>query len=161
MIEQLQNWFRGRSLREQRLLLVMFALLALTVVWAAIILPVTDGLSSARTRLDAATVLLGETEQRVKTVKVLEPQGPATPTNDTLDGTVRARADALGIALSSIGTTGDYGVQFSVASVRPGALMGLLSHLEDDEGLIVDHLSLTDNGDKTVSTQVSLRIAGA
>lgn len=160
MIERLRTWFRARSLREQRLLLVMLALLALTVIWAAIILPVSDGLSSARTRLDAATVLLGETEQRVRDLKALDAPGTPRPTATALDADLRARAEAAGIALSSVALVGGNGVQFSVASVRPGPLMGFLSRLED-AGLIVDTLTLTDNGDKTVSAQGSLRVAGA
>ena len=44
----MRNWFAGRSLRERRMILVMLALLAVTIVWGGIILPVRDGLSSAR-----------------------------------------------------------------------------------------------------------------
>jgi general secretion pathway protein M len=160
MIDQAKLWFRSRSLREQKLLLVMAGLLVVTIIWGAIILPVTDGLATARARYDAAVVLVGETEQRAKDVKALEPEGTPTPTTDTYDGTVRARADAAGIALSSVGLVGSDGVQFSVASVRPGPLMAFVSRLED-EGLIVDTLTVADNGDKTVSAQVSLRVMGS
>ena len=42
------------------------ALLALTLLWLAIILPVTDGLSSARERHADATIRLAETRMRVR-----------------------------------------------------------------------------------------------
>lgn len=158
MIERLQAWFRARSLREQRLLLVMFALLALTIVWGGIILPVTDALSSARTRHDAAVVVLAETEARVHAVKALEHDRPA-PLGAPLDSIIRDRANAAGFALANVTRVGDSGVQIGIASARPGALMAWIAGLEDD-GILIDTLTLTDNGDKTVSAQISLRVRG-
>ncbi len=158
MIDQLQTWFRSRSLREQRLLLVMSALLALTIVWAGIILPLTDALSSARTRHDAAVVLLGETEARVHDIKAFEQDRPA-PLGAPLDTIIRDRANAAGFALANVTRVGDSGVQIGIASARPGALMAWIGGLEDD-GILVDTLTLTDNGDKTVGAQISLRVRG-
>ena len=64
----LRAWFDGRSLRERRLLLVMTALLVLVILWAGIIRPVGDGLSSARGRHADAVVRLGETEAAVEAI---------------------------------------------------------------------------------------------
>jgi len=158
MTGELWIWFRSRSLREQRLLLVMVALLALTIVWAAIILPVTDALSTARTRHDAAVVVLAETEARVLDVKALERDRPA-PLGAPLDTVIRDRANAAGFALATVTRVGDNGVQIGIGSARPGALMAWIAGLEDD-GILVDTLTLTDNGDKTVAAQASLRVRG-
>jgi general secretion pathway protein M len=158
MTAQLHTWFRTRSLREQRLLLVMTALLALTIVWAGIILPVTDALSSARARHDAAVVVLAETEARVHDVRALERDRPA-PLGAPLDTVIRDRANSAGFALASVTRVGDNGVQITITSARPGALMAWISGLEDD-GILVDALGLTDNGDKTVAAQASLRVRG-
>ena len=158
MTERLQAWFRSRSLREQRLLLVMVALLALTIVWAGIILPVTDALSNARTRHDAAVVLLGETEARVHDVKAFEQDRPAA-LGAPLDSVIRDRANSAGFALANVAPAGDNGVQIGIASARPGALMAWVAGLEDD-GILVDSLTLTDNGDKTVAAQITFRVRG-
>lgn len=158
MIDQFRTWFRARSLREQRLLLAMFALLALTIAWAGIILPVTDALSSARTRHDAAVVVLAETEARVHDVRALERDRPA-PLGAPLDTVIRDRADAAGFALANVTRVGENGVQIGIASARPGALMAWVAGLEDD-GILIDTLNLTDNGDKTVAAQISLRVRG-
>jgi len=158
MTAPLLGWFRARSLREQRLLLVMLALLALTIVWAGIILPVTDALSSARTRHDAAVVVLAETEARVHDVKALERDRPA-PLGAPLDTVIRDRANSAGFALAGVTRVGDTGVQITIASARPGALMAWIAGLEDD-GILVDTLTLTDNGDKTVAAQATLRVRG-
>jgi general secretion pathway protein M len=158
MIGEVQTWFRSRSLREQRLLLVMVGLLALTIAWAGIILPVSDALSSARSRHDAAVVLLAETEARVHDVKALEDGRPpvlAAP----LDTIIRDRANAAGFALANVTRVGDNGVQIGIGSARPGALMAWVAGLEDD-GILVDTLTLTDNGDRTVAAQMSLRVRG-
>ena len=48
MTQRFQAWYRERSLREQRLLLLMFALLAVTLLWLGIYLPVQDALSVQR-----------------------------------------------------------------------------------------------------------------
>jgi general secretion pathway protein M len=159
MIETAKTWFTSRSLREQRLVLVMLALLAVTVLWAAIILPVTDGLSRARTRHDAAVVLLAETEGRVHDIKALERSRPA-PLGAPLDTIIRDRANAAGFALANVSRVGDDGVQIGIASARPGALMAWIAGLEDD-GILTDTLTLTDNGDKTVAAQMSLRVRGS
>lgn len=158
MTGQLWTWFRARSLREQRLLLVMAALLALTIVWAGIILPVSDALSTARTRHDAAVVVLAETEARVRDVRALERDRPA-PLGAPLDTIIRDRANSAGFALANVTRVGDNGVQIGIGSARPGALMAWIAGLEDD-GILVDTLTLTDNGDKTVAAQASLRVRG-
>jgi general secretion pathway protein M len=158
MIEQMQGWFGSRSGREQRLLLVMLALLALTIVWAGIILPVTDALSTARTRHDAAVVVLAETQARVQDVKALERDRPG-PLGAPLDTVIRDRANAAGFALANVTRVGDNGVQIGIGSARPGALMAWVAGLEDD-GILVDTLTLTDNGDKTVAAQIALRVRG-
>jgi general secretion pathway protein M len=159
MIDALKTWFVSRTLREQRLVLVMLALLALTLLWAGIILPVTDGLSSARTRHDAAVVLLAETEGRVHDIKALERARPA-PLGAPLDTIIRDRANAAGFALANVSRVGDDGVQIGIGSARPGALMAWIAGLEDD-GILADTLTLTDNGDKTVAAQMSLRVRGS
>ncbi len=155
---QLRVWFALRSPREQRLLLVMLALLAVTIVWAAIILPLTIGISSARSRHDAATTLLAETEGRVRAVKELEQDRPAA-LGGPLDEIIRNRANEAGFALANVSRVGDNGVQIGIGSARPGPLLRWIAGLEDD-GILTDTLTLTDNGDKTVAAQMSLRVRG-
>jgi len=54
-------WWRERTLREQRLLLVMFALIALALGWLLVIRPLSDALDAAQTRhAEAVTALIDE-----------------------------------------------------------------------------------------------------
>jgi general secretion pathway protein M len=158
MIEPFKIWFAERSLREKRLVLVMAALAALTLVWAAIIRPVSDGLSSTRTRHADAVLRLAETQARVATVTALQRHRPA-PIQASLDAVIRDRANDAGFALASVTAQGQDRVQISIASARPSALFGWIAGLEE-AGILVDSLGTTDNGDKTVSAQITLKARG-
>jgi general secretion pathway protein M len=158
MIERFRMWFDGRSLREKRMLIVMGALVLLTLLWAVIIRPVTDGLSSSRERHTSAVIRFAETRSRVKAVEALQKDRPA-PIEAPLDAVIRTRANDAGFALASVTPQGADRVQISIASARPGALFGWIAGLES-AGILVDSLSTADNGDKTVSVQMTLKARG-
>ncbi|RDE05148.1 type II secretion system protein GspM [Sphingomonas aracearum] len=149
----LRLWFAGRSLRERRLILVMLALLAVTLVWAGILLPVTDGLASARTRHADAVLRLAETQARVAAIRAVP---RAAPLGQPLDAEVRARADAAGFTVASLAPQGSDRVQLSITQARPGALFAWIAGLEE-AGILVETMAITNNGDQTVSLQLTLR----
>ena len=151
----LRLWFEGRALREKRLILVMLALAALTFVWAGIILPVTDGLSSSRQRQQDAVIRLGDTEARVAALEALAKARPAALTGG-LDGELRRRADAAGFTLQTLNQLGPGRVQLGIASARGAALMTWIAGLEQ-AGILVESMRLTDNGDHTLAAQMTLR----
>ncbi len=159
MTERIRLWFAGRSLREKRLLIAMAALAAVTLVWVAIIRPVTDGLSATRERHADALLRLAETQARVKAVAALQLQHPA-PIAAPLETIIRDRANEAGFALASVTADGPNRVQISIATARPGALLGWIAQLEA-AGILVESLATTDNGDKTVSAQIALRVRGS
>lgn len=154
----LRLWFAARSLREKRLLIVMVALAAVTLVWALIIRPVNDGLSNARERHQNAVIRLAETQARVKAVAAIEQQHPSA-IGAPLDVVIRDRANEAGFALTSVNADGPNRVQIAIATARPGALFGWIAQLEST-GIIVESLATADNGDKTVSAQISFRVRG-
>ena len=158
MIDRFLLWFAERSLREKRMLIVMAVLLVLTLIWAAIIRPVSDGLSSARERHADAVIRLAETQARVKAVTALQQQHPA-PITTALDTIIRDRANEAGFALSSVSADGPNRVQISIGTARPGALVGWIAQLEA-AGILVESLATSDNGDKTVSAQMTLKVRG-
>ncbi|MEO5867117.1 MAG: type II secretion system protein GspM [Sphingomonas sp.] len=158
MSERVKRWLDGRSLREKRMLLAMVTAIALSLFWFALILPVVDGLASAKERENSAALLLAQTETRVDAIKASMRNRPAA-LGGPLDAVIRARADIAGFALGSVTAQSGDRVQISIGSARPGALVSWLGELEDD-GILVDTLNLSDNGDKTVSAQISLRARG-
>ena len=158
MTDRLRLWFAARSLREKRLLIVMVALAAITLFWALIIRPVNDALSNARERHQNAVIRLAETQARVKAVAAIQQQNPAA-IGAPLDAIIRDRANEAGFALTSVNADGPNRVQIAIATARPGALFGWIAQLES-AGIIVESLATADNGDKTVSAQISFRVRG-
>ncbi|MFC3581012.1 type II secretion system protein M [Sphingomonas hylomeconis] len=158
MIAQFKTWFDGRSLREKRLLLIMAGLAALTLLWVAIILPVTDGLSSAKERHADAVVRMGETQARLKVLQDLQRDRPAA-LGGPLDAIIRTRANDAGFPLSLVNPVGGDRVQIAIGSARPGALLGWIGDLERS-GILVDSLNITNNGDQTVAAQMTLKARG-
>lgn len=155
----LRAWFDGRSLREKRLILVMLALLALTLVWFVVIRPIGDALSSERGRHADAVIRLGETRAAVTALRGLERDRPAPLTGRFADA-IRPRAADAGFALATLDEDGPNRVRVSIASARPAVLVPWLARLEA-AGILVDGATLTSNGDQTVGVQLVLKARGA
>ncbi|QNA84106.1 type II secretion system protein M [Sphingomonas sp. So64.6b] len=158
MIAAFNTWFADRSLREKRLLIVMAALAALTLIWAGIILPVTDALSSARERHASAVIRVAETEARLDALKELQQNRPA-PLAAPLDAIIRERANEAGFPLANVTVQAADRVQITIATAKPGALLGWITDLEA-AGILVDSLNITNNGDQTVAADMTLKARG-
>lgn len=157
MIATLKPWFDARSLREKQLLIVMAALFVVTIVWA-LYLPIGDALSSAKTRHTDAVIRYGETQTRVRAVEALRRSGGARLAGP-LDTVIRDRANEAGFDLASVGPAPGGGVQIAIAKAKPAALLGWIATLEGS-GILVDSLSATDNRDKTVAVQMTVKAQG-
>jgi general secretion pathway protein M len=148
-------WFQARSLREKRLILVMLAILALTVIWLGLLRPLSDALSSERQRHADAVVQLGETQARVEALRQIG-RLRAAPLTGTLADTVRARAADAGFAVATLDEDGPGRVRVGIAGARPAALVPWLARLEAG-GILVDTATLTDKGDRTVGVSLTLK----
>lgn len=148
-------WFNARSLREKRLLVVMAALLAVTLVWLAIIRPFGDALSSERERHAAAVIRLGETQAQVEALRQIGRLRSAPLTGSFADA-VRARAAEAGFAVSTLDEDGSGRVRVGIAGARPAALVPWLARLEL-AGILVEGATFTDKGDRTVGVLLTLK----
>lgn len=149
-----RSWFAGRSLRERRLILVMLALLAVTIVWGGIILPVRDGLSSARERYADAVTRFGTTEAAIDQ---LHAAGRRPPLSGTLADTLRLRADVAGFTLASVDESGAGRVHATIQAARPAALSRWFAGLEAN-GILVDSATWRDNSDGSVAADFTVRV---
>lgn len=150
----LLQWFRSRSLRERRLILVMLALMAVTILWAGVVRPVRDGLESTRERHARAAASLGDVQRRVAAVQAIQRSRPRVPEGLLADA-LRARAGEAGFAIANLEPDGDR-VRITIATAKPGALLGWISALEGD-GLLIEQSSITSNGDGTVATTLTVK----
>jgi len=153
MIARLKTWFDGRSKREQWMILAMLALLGVTIVWG-IIRPIDEALSSARRRNADAAIRLAQTRAQVDAVKALRRARPEPP-GGMLDATVRESASAAGFSLDSVAVEGAR-LRVHLNSARGGALLAWLGGLEE-QGVIVDQLSVTDAGNRNVAADITFR----
>lgn len=149
----LRAWFDARSLRERRLILVMLALLAVTFVWLLVIVPVQDGLSSARTRYADAVIRLGQAEADARAVRGIQRRQPA-PVPLPLADAIRTRAAEANLSLVTLDAQGDDRVRISVTGASAGAITAWLARLEG-EGILVQDLTITAAGG-TVTANATL-----
>lgn len=157
MTEQFLTWFRARTQREQYM--VVGGAIAVALAFAYfLIVPLSDALASAKARHADAVIALGETQARVDAVKALQAER-AAPLDAPLESVIRTRANDAGFALTNVTPQGSDHVQLAIASARPGALIGWIAGLEAS-GILVDRLATTDNGDRTVSVQMTVKAQG-
>ena len=159
MSESFKSWWRGRTIREQRLLLGMFALLAVVLVWLVFVRPVGDALSRARERFSDAALSLAEARAQARLIGQLERSAPAS-LQEPIDVLVSRSATEAGFPVASLDREGENQATLVLASVRPQAFFGWVGEMESGRGLIVERLNATTNSDQTLSVQITFRARG-
>ena len=151
MIEQLKNWYRERSAREQRLLGVMMALLLAVFGWIAILRPINSGLELSKANHELAVERL----ERVRgDALALESGGPVvTEAPQTL---VSRLAGEAGFSPTRVDPGAEGRVLIALASAKPIALNRWLEAL-DAQGMFVEQISIRPNSDATLAIDATLR----
>lgn len=154
MTDTLKLWWAERSKREQRLLLVMFGLIALVFVWLLAIRPLSDSLDAARTRHGQAVIALAEAKARRAV-----PAGPARPAATAplpIDALLaRTSADA-GFANARINAMSPARASVTIEAARPQAVLGWIDQLEG-QGVAVQSLTARVNQDRTIFVEAVLQ----
>lgn len=156
MIGHAKIWWSGRSDRERLMLSVMCSLIGVLVLWLAVIKPIDDARERAELRLAAAaadagriaTISAGIRHARASTPPVL-----AVP----LPFAIAQAADVSGFTLSRLDPMDSGRVTIAISTARGPALFKWLSVL-DNEGIIVDKLTLRPNSDATLAVEGVLRV---
>ncbi|MDQ8755662.1 type II secretion system protein GspM [Sphingosinicella sp. LHD-64] len=147
MSERFKLWWRGRSTREQRMLLVMFALIAIVLVWLAVLRPLSDLRADAERRHGEAVVALAEAKARaVAAGQVARPGAPLPLPIDSL--LARTAADA-GFPNARIVTQSPTQATITIEAGRPQAVLGWVRGLEA-QGVAVGSLRARINQDRTI-----------
>jgi general secretion pathway protein M len=140
MMEALQKLWAERSLREQWMLGVMFALLAVVVLWLGVMRPLVSAQRSAHDVLMEATDRNAAMRAKVKLLKTL-PRGTSGGAGGaSLDQLVGQSAGEAGLALERAQPQGEGRMEIVMASVRPVALFSWLAALEA-QGVRVETMS--------------------
>lgn len=155
----LASWWRLRSIREQRLLLVMLAALGAFAAWLVVVRPLNEALADARERHSASVIELAAARAKADEVRSLGglPRGSAPlPLGAFLN---RSATDA-GFPVGGTADQGEGAATISLASVRSQAFFSWVAQMERTHGLVVDRLAATANGDQTLSAEVGFRMRG-
>ena len=146
-------WFSGRTLREQRMLIIMAALLLAVVVWLGVVRPVLAWRAAAADRAQAAAVTLAEVRASVASLGPARPA--ARPPAEGLDPLIRRTAEAAGLeVVTAMSPSGQLGFQLS--RVSSGPLFAWLAALETDHRLTVCSLGVVENADATLNVEGAL-----
>jgi general secretion pathway protein M len=160
MTEAIRTWLRGRSAREQRLLLVLAAVASIVLAWLLVIRPLGDALAEARERHDAAVIAKSETRARAEAIGSLEKR-KAPALLEPVDTVLAKAAAEAGFELASIEPAPDgSGTTIAIEAVKPQAFFPWAAQLEGQRGLLVTGLSATANADRTLAVRATFRAKG-
>lgn len=150
LIGQAEAWWGGRTLREQRMLMVMVGLLVATALWLGAVQPVLAWREAAAARAGAAALTLAEVRASVASLGPV--RSTATAPAEGLEPLIRRTAAASGLEVVTVmSATGQLGVQLS--SVSAGPLFVWLAALETDHRLSICSLGVTENSDATLNVE--------
>jgi general secretion pathway protein M len=159
MNQRAMIWWRTRTPREQRLLLVMGAIATLVLAWLLIVRPLGDALSDARERHGAAVVDLANAKGQAAAIRAAASRAPSTLTAP-VDALVSQSATEAGFPVTRLERQGTNQATLVLEAVRPQAYFGWLHRMEQ-AGFAVESLTATTNSDRTLAVQVTLRGRGA
>lgn len=148
------GWWRDRTPREQRLLIVMAALMILLLVWLMLVRPLGDALDSAQRRHAAAVVALAQAQSRAELGRSGESARAAAPV--PVEGFLARTAAQAGFVDARIAGRGPEAAVVTIASARPPALFAWVGLMEN-RGLSVRSLRIRANDDRTVAAEIHFR----
>lgn len=147
LIASARGWFDGRSLREQRLLMVMGALIAGIILWFGVITPSLNWRTAAAERRAEAEGNLAFIEAGAARIK----GGASAMAADQVEAAARRAADAGGV--NAVFNPLDEGVGFSVNGASTATLFAWLAALKTDHGIDARVLTVSENADATLNAE--------
>ena len=140
MMERMKALWDDRSPREQWMLGVMVAMLAVVILWVGVLWPLQAGQRSARDALAQATDRNADIRTKVKLLKSLPRNAASVAAVAPVDQLIGQAAGEAGLTLERAQAQGANRVEIAMASVRPVALFSWLAALEA-QGVRVDTIS--------------------
>ena len=154
-MEGLRQWWAGRTQREQRLLLAMFALLGIVLAWLLVVRPLADTLEAKKSRHAEAVAALGEARARAEAARQLRGErtgGAPRPVDAFLSRT----ATEAGFTDARISAQGAERAAIGIDAARPQAFFAWV-RLMERSGLTVDSLQVRTNPDRTLAVEAAFR----
>lgn len=147
---RVRQWLDGRSLRERRMILVMFAIAVPLLGWLLVVRPMTLAYDRALESHLEAVDRNGRVKMLAGAVEAAPGGARAAASSADLGLIVAEAASQAGLALETNSPTGPGGVAITVAQAPPVAAAQWLGDLET-RGLSVQEWKMTPTGTGTVS----------
>lgn len=142
-----RGWLDGRSLREQRLLMLMGGLFAAVLLWFGVITPTLAWRADAAERRAEAEADLALIEAGTARIK----GGASSMGADQVQAAARRVADAGGV--NAVFNPLDDGVGFSINGASTATLFGWLAALKSEHGIDARVLTVSENADATLNAE--------
>lgn len=159
LTDRLYPWWETRTLREQRLLILMIVLAAVVFVWLAIVRPAMSWREAAATDRGLAERDLVEVQAGLQRLARPSDAPRAVVDLDGFEPLVQRTATAVGLPLTS-GMAASGQLDFRIPSASSSALFGWLSALERAHGIEVVSLGVVENTDATLQVEGTLSRRG-
>lgn len=144
------QWWEGRTIREQRMLMVMGATLAAFLVWLIIVRPAFAWQGAAAERRLAAAN--GLTEVRAALVQLSRSPATASAPSGSIEPLVQQAAAQAGLTVTTA-MDASGGLGFRASNASSAQLFGWLDALDRAHGLEVNRLSIAENADATLNAE--------
>lgn len=146
----LAQWWESRTVREQRMLMVMGAALGVFLVWLLVVRPALGWQSAAAERRLAAANEL--TDVRAGLVRLARAPTAATAPAGGIEPVVQQAAAQAGLTITTA-MDASGGLGFRASNASGAQLFGWLDALNRNHGLEVSRLSIAENADATLNAE--------
>lgn len=136
----------------------MFALLAVVILWFAIIVPLKNARAEALARIEQATLISAQISSRAETLRRITRTVPR-PLGTSLAVAVAASATEAGFTPTRLDRQGDDRVLIAISSAKSPALFAWLDTLSK-RGIFAEKITVRPNSDATVSCEATFRLRG-
>lgn len=153
----LRSWWTGRSVREQRMLLVLAALLAVTVAWFGVVGPLDRALADARERHGRAVIAHAAVAADAAALGAVD---GATAATGSIEERVQRSATEAGFGIARAEPGGQGQVALTFDAVRAAPFFAWVDRLGREGGLVVDAVDARANSDATLGVRLTVRERG-
>lgn len=151
-------WWKLRTPRERKLLIVLAPIAILVLFWLAVILPLDNALAAAKQRHGEAVVAQAEARAQLAAIGRIE-RNAAPPLTAPVGSMLSSAAVEAGFPVTGITSNGPGEARIVISSARPQAFFGWVGQMEN-RGLAVDRLSASPNADQTLTVEVTFKARG-
>lgn len=152
LTDRLYPWWEGRTLREQRMLALMMALLAAVLVWLAVVRPALGWREAAASDRAQAEADLASVQTGLRLVAPSTAAPRAAIDVDGFEPLVLRTAEAAGLSITT-GMDASGRLSFRIPNGSSSALFGWLSALEHEHGISIISLGVIENTDATLQAE--------